>query len=89
MTGPDERAPLSADALPATGAWRFGDPVGRRRFVALAVDRPFVLEGGGRLRNIEIAYETGYSNPSQFSAFFRKRTGLSPSEFRRSAHGAW
>ena len=32
MTGPDERAPLSADALPATGAWRVGDPVGASPF---------------------------------------------------------
>jgi AraC family transcriptional regulator len=38
----------------------------------------------GRAPIIEIAFEIGYSNPSQFSAFFRKRTGLSPSEFRRS-----
>jgi AraC family transcriptional regulator len=37
----------------------------------------------GRSQIIEIAFETGYSNPSQFSAFFRKRTGLSPSDFRR------
>jgi homoserine O-acetyltransferase len=58
VTGPDERAPLSADALPASGAWRAGDPRGDRRFVSLAVDRPFVLEGGGRLRNIDVAYET-------------------------------
>ena len=58
MTGPDERAPLSAVALPATGAWRRGDPLGGRCFVSLAVDRPFVLEGGGRLRDIEVAYET-------------------------------
>lgn len=34
---------------------------------------------------IEIAFEIGYANPSQFSAFFRKRTGLSPREFRRTA----
>ncbi len=58
MTGRDERAPLSADALPVTGAWRHGDPVGRRQFVSLATDRPFVLEGGGKLRSIEVAYET-------------------------------
>jgi homoserine O-acetyltransferase/O-succinyltransferase len=58
VTGPDERAPLSADELPASGAWRVGDPIGARRFVPLAVDRPFVLEGGGRLRSIEVAYET-------------------------------
>ncbi|MGZ4718543.1 MAG: homoserine O-acetyltransferase MetX, partial [Acidimicrobiales bacterium] len=55
---PDVRAPLSADALPASGAWRVGDPVGRRRFVSLADDRPFALEGGGMLRSIRVAYET-------------------------------
>ncbi len=45
-------------ALPVTGAWRPGDPVGQRRFAHLAVDRPFVLEGGGMLRDVAIAYET-------------------------------
>jgi homoserine O-acetyltransferase len=44
--------------LPASGAWRPGDNVGRRQFLRLADDRPFVLEGGGALRNIDIAYET-------------------------------
>jgi homoserine O-acetyltransferase len=44
--------------LPVTGAWRPGDPVGGRRFARLAVDRPFVLEGGGQLRDITVAYET-------------------------------
>jgi AraC family transcriptional regulator len=42
----------------------------------------------GRSRIIEIAFETGYSNPSQFSTFFRKRTGLSPSDFRRNLQTA-
>ncbi|MDP8953523.1 MAG: homoserine O-acetyltransferase [Actinomycetota bacterium] len=45
-------------ALPVSGAWRPGDPPGRRRFARLAVDRPFVLEGGGQLGDIAIAYET-------------------------------
>jgi len=58
VTVPNERAPLSADALPVTGAWRPGDPAGPRRFVPLGIDRPFVLEGGGRLRDVEVAYET-------------------------------
>ncbi|MEY2436713.1 MAG: homoserine O-acetyltransferase/O-succinyltransferase [Acidimicrobiaceae bacterium] len=44
--------------LPASGAWRPGDPPGNRRFVPLAVDRPFVLEGGGTLRDVSLAYET-------------------------------
>jgi homoserine O-acetyltransferase len=44
--------------LPVTGAWRPGDPPAWRRFATLASDRPFVLEGGGRLRGITLAYET-------------------------------
>jgi homoserine O-acetyltransferase len=44
--------------LPVTGAWRPGDPPGRRRFARLAADRLFILEGGGQLSNVEIAYET-------------------------------
>jgi homoserine O-acetyltransferase len=58
MDQPDERAPLSADALPASGAWRPGDPVGRRQFVTIAREHPFSLEGGGALRDITLAYET-------------------------------
>jgi homoserine O-acetyltransferase len=44
--------------LPASGAWRPGDPLGRRQLLRIADDRPFVLEGGGALRSIDIAYET-------------------------------
>jgi homoserine O-acetyltransferase len=44
--------------IPATGAWRPGDPPGRRQFARLGRDRPFVLEGGGALRDVSIAYET-------------------------------
>ncbi len=43
---------------PASGAWRPGDPPGRRKFLRVATTRPFVLEGGGRLRDVVIAYET-------------------------------
>jgi homoserine O-acetyltransferase len=43
---------------PATGAWRPGDPPGRRQFMPLAADRPLILDGGGRLRDVTIAYET-------------------------------
>jgi AraC family transcriptional regulator len=32
----------------------------------------------------EIALEVGYETPSSFTARFRQRTGLTPSEFRRS-----
>jgi homoserine O-acetyltransferase/O-succinyltransferase len=46
------------DRLPASGAWRPGDHPGRRRFLRLAEERPFALEGGGALRSIDVAYET-------------------------------
>jgi homoserine O-acetyltransferase len=44
--------------LPASGAWKPGDPEAFRQFVTIAQDRPFVLEGGGSLRDITLAYET-------------------------------
>jgi homoserine O-acetyltransferase len=47
-----------ASTLPATGAWRPGDPLGQRQFMRMAMDRAFVLEGGGQLRDITIAFET-------------------------------
>jgi len=47
-----------ASTLPATGAWRPGDPLGQRQFMRMAVDRAFVLEGGGQLHDITIAFET-------------------------------
>jgi homoserine O-acetyltransferase len=52
---PDRRFPA---ALPASGAWRVGDPVGKRKFATVCCERPFVLEGGGVLPQIDIAYET-------------------------------
>src|SRR5690606_7082316 len=45
-------------ALPASGAWRPGDPVGRRQFMSFPAERPFALEGGGLLRGVTLAYET-------------------------------
>ena len=41
---------------PATGAWREGDAVGRRRFVTLP--GPLELEAGGALPGVRLAYET-------------------------------
>ncbi|MBV8949343.1 MAG: homoserine O-acetyltransferase [Actinobacteria bacterium] len=43
--------------MPVTGAWRPGDEPGHRRFVRV-FGRPHVLEAGGRLRDVDIAYET-------------------------------
>ncbi len=43
---------------PASGAWRPGDPIGARRFETLFDARPHVLESGGRLEHVTVAYET-------------------------------
>ncbi len=42
--------------LPASGAWREGDPPGRRQF--LTFDDGLALETGGRLDTVTVAYET-------------------------------
>ncbi|HEY0815646.1 MAG TPA: homoserine O-acetyltransferase [Pseudonocardia sp.] len=41
---------------PATGAWREGDPPGRRQWVRLSA--PLPLELGGELPDVSVAYET-------------------------------
>ncbi|HUV11668.1 MAG TPA: homoserine O-acetyltransferase [Acidimicrobiia bacterium] len=46
------------DLPPASGAWRPGDPVGARHFETLFDARPHVLEAGGRLEHVTVAYET-------------------------------
>ena len=45
-------------SYPASGAWMPGDPVGERHFHTFAKERPFMLEGGGHLHDVTIAYET-------------------------------
>ena len=44
--------------IPASGAWRPGDPVGARRFARLDDGRAFRLEAGGELAELTVAYET-------------------------------
>jgi homoserine O-acetyltransferase/O-succinyltransferase len=43
---------------PVTGAWRSGDPTGRRQFATLFTDRPLALRAGGALSSVTVAYET-------------------------------
>jgi homoserine O-acetyltransferase/O-succinyltransferase len=54
----DTPRPLTDPAVPATGAWRPGDPVADRRFHTVAPGRRFQLEGGGTIAAPTIAYET-------------------------------
>ncbi len=52
--------------LPATGAWRDGDPIGRRRFAMVGQLHP---ELGGELPEVTIAYETwGTLDPDRDNA---------------------
>ncbi|MDX2707630.1 homoserine O-acetyltransferase [Streptomyces sp. PA03-6a] len=52
---------------PASGAWREGDPPGRRRWHAL--EKPLPLESGGELPGVRIAYETwGRLSPDRSNA---------------------
>ncbi|WP_373314234.1 homoserine O-acetyltransferase MetX [Sediminihabitans luteus] len=64
MTGPGRRTartPRGARVdrahppVPASGAWREGDPAGHREFVDVGT---FDLEGGARLPDVRVAYET-------------------------------
>lgn len=40
------------------------------------------------LNVIEVAYEVGFNNKVSFNKFFKKSTGLTPTEFRRAAEGS-
>ena len=60
VEGPSLRPPVRRPSgpIPPSGAWTPASPAGSRRFVTVADQRPFVLEGGGNLRDIRVAYET-------------------------------
>lgn len=51
-------AAVNQELMPATGAWLPGDPPAQRQFVQICSGRCFALEGGGRLDEITLAYET-------------------------------
>ena len=46
------------ESTPASGAWTPADGDGDRCFLTIARDHPLVLEAGGSLRDVTIAYET-------------------------------
>jgi len=47
---------MAGQPMPASGAWRAGDPVGHRQF--LDFTRPIALDGGVTLDEVTVAYET-------------------------------
>jgi homoserine O-acetyltransferase len=47
-----------APPIPATGAWRPGDPPGCRQFATMGGHQPLALRAGGQLGPIAVAYET-------------------------------
>ncbi len=49
---------MADEFLPVTGAWRPGDPPGRRQFIEVFGDEPLRLEVGGTLAPVTVAYET-------------------------------
>ena len=58
-------APKPGQAVPASGAWQPGDPVGQRQFAQLGTFQP---EQGGAL-DVTVAYETwGQLNPARDNA---------------------
>ncbi len=49
---------MADDDIPVTGAWRPGDPPGRRVFATVFDERPHALRAGGALADVTVAYET-------------------------------
>jgi homoserine O-acetyltransferase len=65
----DSPKPPVGPPIPVTGAWRPGDDPGRRQFVTVFDTRPHVLEAGGRLEHVTVAYETwGALSPARDNA---------------------
>ena len=55
--------------LPTSGAWRPGDPPGRRSFASVYADTPLALDLGGELGGVTVAYETwGEPSPDRDNA---------------------
>ena len=49
---------MATTPLPASGAWRMGDPVGQRRFFTLPAERKLALDVGVVMEGVTTAYET-------------------------------
>ncbi len=60
----------------------------RARQTELRLLKARQLLGSTDARVIEVAHETGYRSVSLFNASFKRRFGMSPTEWRRQANGA-
>ncbi|NDE59292.1 MAG: homoserine O-acetyltransferase [Acidimicrobiia bacterium] len=49
---------MATKPLPASGAWRMGDPAGHRRFFTLPADRKLAIDVGVVMEGVTTAYET-------------------------------
>ena len=49
----------------------------------IRTDEGLLFDHGKELSVAEIAFAVGFADPLNFSRFFRKRTGVSPREFRK------
>ncbi|CAB4575793.1 unannotated protein [freshwater metagenome] len=49
---------MAKNPLPASGAWRMGDPVGNRRFFTLPAERKLAIDVGAVMEGVTTAYET-------------------------------
>lgn len=60
---------MTDSPVPVTGAWRPGDPPGRRRFLTVFDDHPLCLRAGATLNDVTVAYETwGTLSPARDNA---------------------
>jgi len=53
--------------------------------IVLAAKRLFFFSG---LSTKETGYKLGFSEPANFSAFFKKCTGVAPSQFKKMVNGS-
>lgn len=56
--GPERSSAMATTPLPASGAWRMGDPVGQRRFFTLPAERKLAIDVGVVMEGVTTAYET-------------------------------
>jgi AraC family transcriptional regulator len=61
----------------------FSDEKESRRQITLRMDEARRLLRETKKSVVDVALDVGYTNPSHFAQLFRRKTGLSPSDYRR------